>query len=264
MSCVTCTIVTPRRSRCVDPEHEVLEVGAGLRVDRGERLVHEQDLGLVGEGPRDRHALLHPAGELPRIACLPTPSQTDVAASDLGARGPRARAWRLRAPCSGNSDVPADASATGTASGCSPGRRARARAADETMRPARRSSTSPVGRRQQPAEHRSSVVLPQPDGPTIARSSPSATSNVTSAQRRGPPPSSASRSPRRARTGAATSSTAGSRGSTQTGSRSPVVPGENAALDEEEEPVEHVSEQAEEQDPRVERGKSNSDCWMRR
>ena len=48
------------------PQHEVLEVAAGLRVDRGERLVHQQDRRLVGERARDRDALLHAARELPR------------------------------------------------------------------------------------------------------------------------------------------------------------------------------------------------------
>jgi hypothetical protein len=46
---------------------QVLQVGAGLRVDRGERLVHQQHPGLVRDGPRDRHPLLHPAGQLPRV-----------------------------------------------------------------------------------------------------------------------------------------------------------------------------------------------------
>ena len=51
-----------------DLQDEVLEVGAGLRVDRGERLVHEQQLGLVGQRAGDGDALLHAAGELPRVA----------------------------------------------------------------------------------------------------------------------------------------------------------------------------------------------------
>src|SRR5688572_12950680 len=51
-----------------DAQDEVLEVAARLRVDRRERLVHEQDLRLVGERPGDRHALLHAAGQLPGIA----------------------------------------------------------------------------------------------------------------------------------------------------------------------------------------------------
>ena len=52
----------------VQAAHEVFEVGAGLGVDRGERLVHDEHLGLVRDRARDRDALLHPAGELPRVA----------------------------------------------------------------------------------------------------------------------------------------------------------------------------------------------------
>src|SRR5690606_41484647 len=48
--------------------HEVLEVGAGLGVDGGEGLVHDEHLGLVSHGARDRDALLHAARELPRVA----------------------------------------------------------------------------------------------------------------------------------------------------------------------------------------------------
>ena len=47
-------------------QQQVLELGAGLGVDRRERLVHQQDLGLVRQRPRDRGSLLHAAGELPR------------------------------------------------------------------------------------------------------------------------------------------------------------------------------------------------------
>ena len=47
---------------------EILEIGAGLRVDGREGLVHDQHLGLIGDGARDRHALLHSSGELPRVA----------------------------------------------------------------------------------------------------------------------------------------------------------------------------------------------------
>ena len=48
-------------------EHQVLEVAARLRVDGRERLVHEQDRGLVRERARDRDALLHAARELPWV-----------------------------------------------------------------------------------------------------------------------------------------------------------------------------------------------------
>ena len=48
-------------------EDEVLEIAARLGVDGREGLVHQQDQGLVGEGTRDRDALLHPSRELPGI-----------------------------------------------------------------------------------------------------------------------------------------------------------------------------------------------------
>jgi len=49
------------------PQDQVLELEPGLRVHRGERLVHQQQVGPVGESPRDRHPLLHAAGQLPRV-----------------------------------------------------------------------------------------------------------------------------------------------------------------------------------------------------
>jgi hypothetical protein len=49
------------------PQDEVFEFEPGLRVHRRERLVHQQQVGPVGEGPRDRHPLLHAAGQLPRV-----------------------------------------------------------------------------------------------------------------------------------------------------------------------------------------------------
>jgi hypothetical protein len=51
----------------LDAQHEILEVSARLRVDGGERLVHQEDRRLVGERAGDRHALLHAPRELPRI-----------------------------------------------------------------------------------------------------------------------------------------------------------------------------------------------------
>ena len=48
-------------------EHEVFEVGSGLRVDRREWFVHQHGLWAVRQCPRDRHPLLHPAGQLPGV-----------------------------------------------------------------------------------------------------------------------------------------------------------------------------------------------------
>ena len=106
------------------PQQQVLELGPGLRVDRRERLVHQQQRRPGGQRPGDRHPLLHAAGELPRV---------------LGRRRPRDRptpAPRAPAPAARRARTPATAAgtrrcrartATGTASGCSPGTRPRGR-----------------------------------------------------------------------------------------------------------------------------------------
>src|SRR5919108_3051907 len=49
------------------PQDEVLEVAPGLRVDRGEGLVHQQHRGLVRERSGDCDTLLHPPRELPWV-----------------------------------------------------------------------------------------------------------------------------------------------------------------------------------------------------
>ena len=48
----------------------VLHQRPGLHVERRERLVHQQDLGVVDEGRGERDALAHAAGELVRVAVL--------------------------------------------------------------------------------------------------------------------------------------------------------------------------------------------------
>ena len=68
MSWVTCTIVAGLPSRlAVDAQQDVLELGASQRVHRRERLVEEDDLRVRDQRTGDGDALLHPAGELPRI-----------------------------------------------------------------------------------------------------------------------------------------------------------------------------------------------------
>src|SRR2546426_3057741 len=47
-----------------DAQKLPLQEAPGERVERAERLVHEDDRGLRGERARDRHPLLHPAGKL--------------------------------------------------------------------------------------------------------------------------------------------------------------------------------------------------------
>src|SRR6266704_1362034 len=50
-----------------DAQQLVLEAVAGLRVQRGERLVHQQHVRVEGEAAGDGHPLLHPAGQLMRV-----------------------------------------------------------------------------------------------------------------------------------------------------------------------------------------------------
>ena len=161
-----------------DAKRQVLEIAARLRVDRRERLVHEQDRGLVGERARDRDPLLHPAGELPRVAipearpgrpppatrcdeALAAPSapsflcrsgRSTLFATEVQGISERLYSWKTSAISSG-----------GLVTGLP------------------RRSTRPFVGRSSPATHLSSVVLPQPEGPTTQRNSPSSTMSETSA-----------------------------------------------------------------------------------
>ncbi len=59
------------------PAQEMSHVGAGHLVERGERLVHQQDRCVDGERPNQPHSLLHPAGEFVRVGVA------EVAEADL-------------------------------------------------------------------------------------------------------------------------------------------------------------------------------------
>ena len=101
MSCVTNRIDIPRSRWSV--AHQVFEVGPCLRVDRGERLVHDEHLGLIGDGAGDRDALLHAAGELPRVALGRVVEPDGVRASSIS----RSRSARESFLClSGSSTFP--------------------------------------------------------------------------------------------------------------------------------------------------------------
>ena len=174
MSCVTKRIVIAEL--LAHAQHEVLEVAARLRVDRRERLVHQQDRRLVGERARDRDALLHAAGQLPRVVVdeARQPDGLDRVLDEprpLGAREPLVPQRQQHVV---------------------PHRRPRHQRAavlleDERHLLGRRRSracraAAPrrcVGR-SRPPMHLSSVVLPQPDGPTTQTNSPSSTVKVTS------------------------------------------------------------------------------------
>ncbi len=62
MLCVTATIV----NSLGQPRHQLLDHGAGDRIERRRRLVHQQHLRLSGDGPRDAQPLLLSAREAQR------------------------------------------------------------------------------------------------------------------------------------------------------------------------------------------------------
>ena len=82
---------------------------AGHRVERAERLVHQQDVGVLGEGPGERDPLAHAAGQLVR-PLVAEPVEVHRLEQRL-ARGPCARSLRARrAACSARSTLPATVS----------------------------------------------------------------------------------------------------------------------------------------------------------
>ena len=89
-----------------------LHQAAGLRIKRAERLVHQQDLRIEGEGAGDRGPLLHPAGQLRRIAVLEAGEPDHV---DEGLRAPLAFASREAACARGHRGRWPSRSSTGTA-----------------------------------------------------------------------------------------------------------------------------------------------------
>src|SRR5262245_35865996 len=103
---------------------------------------------------------------------------------------------------------------------------AASRGGDATRRPSR--WMLPAVGDANPQSSRSSVVFPPPDGPTIARNSPDVTSNATPASAAGPVSEYRFARPETRRTSSLTDCS--------------VMPGENAALRKQEEPVEHVAQ----------------------
>ena len=78
------------RSRATSAQQVLLELAARLLVDRRERLVHQQHVGVDRERARQADALAHAAGELVRIACCSKPlrpTSRDVVLGDRLALG---------------------------------------------------------------------------------------------------------------------------------------------------------------------------------
>ena len=150
-------------------EQLVLHQLARLHVERGERLVHQQDLRIEDQHLRERHALAHAARELVRIA---------VARSR---RGRRARASRAPAPRASAARRAAELEPGGDVGERAAPRHQRvglehvAGVAVDARRAARRTrATLPDDGASSPAATLSSVDLPQPVGPTTETNSPGA------------------------------------------------------------------------------------------
>ena len=150
-----------------------------LRVERRERLVEEEHSGLDRERAGERHPLLHPTRELMRVAsrCVPRPTSS----SSSSTRGPRSflclprifnpNSTFWRAVMFGNNEyawktIPMSRLLGATFVTSLP---------STTMRP--------WFGRSKPATRRSAVVLPQPDGPSSDRNSPSPSDDVDAVQR---------------------------------------------------------------------------------
>ena len=149
---------------------------ARLRVQRRERLIHQQHGRVRRQRPGQIHALLHAAGKLRRIVPFEA-AQAHQLDEVFGALAP----WWL---CRSASAVPSRSGRcrrwSATAAGWNAGTPRRGRC------PAR-GPCLPVNRRPSllhtaagPATMFSSEVLPQPLGPTMAMNSPSATESETS------------------------------------------------------------------------------------
>ena len=98
--------------RPLGPEAHQLDLHelARLGVEAGEGLVHQQDVGIGGERPRQRHALLHAARQLVRIGVgeAGEPDQREVAVHALASLLPGHAVERQA-----EADVVAHASARG-------------------------------------------------------------------------------------------------------------------------------------------------------
>ena len=101
ISCVMKSTVLPVARQMLG--QLALHGGAGMRVERGERLVHQQHLRLVGQHARDLDALLHAAGQLGGMLVL-LALQADELEIALCALAPLRRGTpRMRRP---NSTLP--------------------------------------------------------------------------------------------------------------------------------------------------------------
>ena len=158
--------------------HDAPRVG----IERGQRLVEQQDLRLPGQRARQRDPLALAAAE-PRRAL-------GGQRRDAQARRAASRPSPHRHPRTPRSRAPSSAGTTRGAAGRSRPTAARAPGRPRARSSARRTTTSPPhairprSGRCNPATARSTVVLPAPDGPTSATtSSPTARLSATRMER---------------------------------------------------------------------------------
>ena len=135
--------------------HLVQDLALHGDVERGGRLVGDDDVGPVQQRDRDRHALAHAAGELVRVLapgarratrCRPGPAPRSARSRALRAAARLVREHRL-------DHLRLDAAAPGSASSSGPGRSSRCagRAGAAALPPARPTSSSPCSRMLPPA-----------------------------------------------------------------------------------------------------------------
>ena len=158
--------ITVGRSLLPDAGQLLLQGHAGLRIDAGEGLVHQQHVGLVGQRAHHADALLHAAGELVGIALGGVRSGRP--APDIRARSRRARPSAMprifgpKATLSSTVFQGNSAKDWNTTPRSGPG--------PLTACPPTRISPPVSGMK--PAIMLRIVVLPQPDGPTTETNSP--------------------------------------------------------------------------------------------
>ena len=153
-----------------------------LGVDVGERLVEQDEVAAGDERARERDPLLLPAAHLAGVLPLELGDADEVedapdALRDLlllASAGPAAGTRR-----SGRPSCAARARTTGRSSRAGAARAERRRRARTRRRSRRGSRSSPASGCSRPAMERSSVVLPQPLGPSSTTNSPGPTSRET-------------------------------------------------------------------------------------
>ncbi len=170
-------------ARRVQLGQQAADLLAGGRVERAGRLVGQQQLRRVDQGPRDRDPLPLAAGQ-PRRVVVAVLVEAEPG-EQLG--GPRPRPPPGRAgQLGGQQHVVGDGEVVeqveeleddADVAGAEPGERALA----ERVDPLPATLTMPVVGLSRPAIRLSSVDFPLPEGPMMAATSPSATVMVTSA-----------------------------------------------------------------------------------